>query len=80
MAKLRKFGIHLRGLDPDSEALKGHTVYLLESIMKRMGESSHRTSAFGNNSTSSGSCRHSLGGTKLNSLMEEAVDDKGKVL
>jgi len=37
--RLQKFGFHLRGVDPDSQVFKGHTAYLLESILKRLGAS-----------------------------------------
>ena len=36
---MQPFGYHLRGIDPDSDVFKGRTVFLLESIMKRIGTS-----------------------------------------
>ena len=36
--KMHRYGYHLRGLDPDSAAIKGRQVYLLESIMKRLAQ------------------------------------------
>ena len=81
MGKLLKFGIHLRGLDPDSEALKGHTVYLLESIMRRMGESSHNNRSVGGggatiSSTASGSTRVLMIGPMIERT--EVVESEGE--